>query len=124
MTLWTWHELSERVCGNPIVDLAILKKKAVYEGCEENSVTVKYLWQALADFSQEDRQLFVRFCWGRTRLPQSEDSPMWKDGFKIANASDIPQNGLPRGHTCFFQIDLPTYTDSRTCKERILYAVR
>lgn len=30
---------------------------------------MQLLWQALESFSHEDRRFFLRFVWGRSRLP-------------------------------------------------------
>jgi len=121
--LWSWRELEMRVCGNPEIDVDLLKKKCTYENCEESDQHVRFLWQALENFAQQDLQRFLRFCWGRSRLPP-EGSPMWNDGFKIAGAEDLTSNGLPRAHTCFFQIDLPKYESRQVCEDRVLFAIR
>lgn len=36
---------------------------------EQEDTKVKYLWEALENFSNEDRSRFVRFVTGRRRLP-------------------------------------------------------
>jgi len=122
-SLWSWRELELRVCGNPEIDLKVLRKHSHYEDLRESDAHVQYLWEVLESFGQQDLQRFLRFCWGRARLPP-EGSPLWENGFKIANGSDISPNGLPRAHTCFFQIDLPRYESKQKAEERILFAIR
>lgn len=39
------------------------------EELEQEDTKVKYLWEALENFSNEDRSRFVRFVTGRRRLP-------------------------------------------------------
>lgn len=124
MALWRWQDLEAAVCGRPEVDISLMRKKVVYNGVTESQQEVQFLWRALEEFSQEDRQNFLAFCWGRSRLPPSEDSSQWGEGFKICAGNDLPQDGLPRAHTCFFQIDLPSYSTFELCKARVLYAVR
>eukprot|EP00930_Biecheleria_cincta_P024703 TRINITY_DN17656_c0_g2_i1.p1 TRINITY_DN17656_c0_g2~~TRINITY_DN17656_c0_g2_i1.p1 ORF type:complete len:2961 (+),score=516.66 TRINITY_DN17656_c0_g2_i1:894-8885(+) len=124
VALWGWQDLQLAVCGSPEIDIRILKKKAHYENCTPRDERVVYLWQLLEEMSQEDRQSFLSFCWGRSRLPPMEDSPLWGDGFKITGASDLPADSLPRAHTCFFQIDMPAYSSLEVCKARVLYAIR
>jgi E3 ubiquitin-protein ligase HECTD3 len=121
--LWKWRDLERRVCGNPEIDLTIIRKHARYDGFSEIDQVVRFMWQALETFDQDDLQSFVKFCWGRSRLPP-EGSSHWGEGFKVARASDIPASGLPRAHTCFFQFDLPPYTSLQQTKERILFAIR
>lgn len=122
-SLWSWRDLELRVCGNPKIDVKVLRRHTRYDGVNESDEHVQYLWQALESFSQQDLQRFLRFVWGRSRLPP-EGSKLWREGFKIASGSDISRNGLPRAHTCFFQIDLPRYDDKHLAEERILFAIR
>ena len=42
---------------------------AHYEDMEENDTRVKFMWEALTSFSNEDRSRFLRFVTGRRRLP-------------------------------------------------------
>lgn len=122
LSLWCWHDLELRVCGNPFVDVEALKRHASLDGYKEGDAPVRYLWHTLTSMGQEDLTRFVHFCWGRSRLPP-EGSSQW-DVFKITLAADIPADGLPRAHTCFFQLDLPRYPSRQVAAEKILYAVQ
>ena len=42
---------------------------AHYEDLDEEEARVKYMWQALDNFSNEDRSRFLRFVTGRRRMP-------------------------------------------------------
>jgi hypothetical protein len=121
--LWSWRELENRVCGNPKIDTQVMRKHTRYESCSETDQHVRFLWQVLDSMGQQDLQRFLRFCWGRSRLPP-EGSPLWENGFCICGADDLNPTGLPRAHTCFFQIDVPRYENKRIAEERILFAIR
>eukprot|EP00927_Polykrikos_kofoidii_P002886 TRINITY_DN11153_c2_g1_i1.p1 TRINITY_DN11153_c2_g1~~TRINITY_DN11153_c2_g1_i1.p1 ORF type:complete len:2849 (+),score=400.83 TRINITY_DN11153_c2_g1_i1:249-8549(+) len=123
LSLWSFRDLEFRVCGDPRVDIALMKARVIYESCSPEETRVQWLWAALESFSQQDRQCFIRFCWGRSRLPP-EGSPIWGDGFRVCGASDLPDDGLPRAHTCFFQIDLPRYSTRQIAIDRIRYAIQ
>jgi len=123
LSLWSWRDLEHRVCGDPRVDVQLMRRKVQYESTSEDEPRVRYLWAALESYSQQDLQLFLRFCWGRSRLPP-ESSPLWGNGFIIAGVSDLPEDALPRAHTCFFQIDVPNYTSEQICTERVRYAIQ
>ena len=41
MALWSWRDLERRVCGEPTVDLALLKKHAHYENVEADAPRVR-----------------------------------------------------------------------------------
>ena len=42
---------------------------AHYEDLESTDTRVGYMWEALTNFSTEDRSRFLRFVTGRRRLP-------------------------------------------------------
>lgn len=123
LSLWSWRDLEIRVCGNPTIDVELLKKYAIYESIEKDHDAVKFMWKALETFSQDDLKHFVRFVWGRSRLPP-DGNHLWGNGFKITGARDIPPEGLPRAHTCYFQIDLPLYENQQVATKQIQFAVR
>ena len=68
--MFSWKDLELSVCGDPKIDIEALKNHTTYTGgLTANSPVVKYFWKTLNSFSQEERQLFLRFVWGRNRLP-------------------------------------------------------
>eukprot|EP00937_MAST-01D_sp_MAST-1D-sp2_P000642 g642.t1 len=123
MNLWTWRDLERMVAGDPNPDIARLKRKTKYENIAEDAAEVKMLWDMLEDFGPEDRARFLLFVWGRSRLPFSDE---WEPShFKITrkSCSGNPNDTLPSSHTCFFQLDLPPYTDAAKARAKILYAI-
>ena len=77
LNLLTWREIETLVCGKPILDLDLLKQNTVYRGCSETDALIEFFWKALAEFSPEERSMYLRFVWGRSRLPlTSKDFPM------------------------------------------------
>jgi hypothetical protein len=100
--------------------LELLRKHTVYQGIAQSSPLIKYFWQTLESFTQEERQMFLRFVWGRSRLPISESD--WSQQFTIQplRAGD---ESLPISHTCFFSIDLPNYSSFEVCKAKLSYAI-
>lgn len=51
------------------MDVLLLKSKTIYQGYTPDHPTIVYLWRILEKFSDEDKSLFLRFAWGRSRLP-------------------------------------------------------
>uniref|UniRef100_A0A7S4SXW0 HECT-type E3 ubiquitin transferase n=1 Tax=Alexandrium monilatum TaxID=311494 RepID=A0A7S4SXW0_9DINO len=119
--LWPWQTLEERVVGVSHIDVALLRKKTIYEGYEQGDPAVGRFWAALESFSQDELRSFLHFTWGRSRLPP-EASDKWGPGFKISRAgrSDM----LPLAHTCFFQLELPAYDTQEVMKDKLLFAVQ
>merc|ERR1712176_665803 len=71
--------------------------------------------------SQANRSDYLRFVWGRSRLPYLSD---FERKHKINKCSKTPANEyLPTGHTCFFTLDLPMYTSKQICYDKLLYAI-
>jgi hypothetical protein len=84
------------VCGNPEIDLEVLRKHTVYNSISATSSLVKYFWQTMESFNTEERQMFLRFVWGRSRLPVSEGD--WVQQFTI-NPLIAGDDKLPIAHT-------------------------
>merc|ERR1712032_884664 len=80
---------------------------------------VKYMWEALESFNHEQRGAFLRFVWGRSTLPITEE---WDQPFKVKIAGR-GDDRLPCSHTCFFAIDLPVYSSVETCRAKLLYCI-
>lgn len=69
MRMYTWKELEYKVCGKPSIDLHHLRAITKYSGCSEEDETVKRFWRVLEAFSDEEKSLYLKFVWGRSRLP-------------------------------------------------------
>lgn len=64
---------------------------------------------------------YVRFTWGRSRLPMSSS---WSNKHTIQRrGGGNPDKSLPVSHTCFFSIELPPYTTLERMKWGIMTAV-
>ena len=70
------------------------------------------------EFSQEERASYLKFVWGRTRLPIEPGQTR----HKIKLVPGWAANALPQSHTCFFTLDLPPYQTDEMCRSRIIYA--
>ena len=58
------------VSGRTEINVELLKKNTVYRGDYKGTEPViGYFWEVLKNFSDEERELYLRFVWGRSRLP-------------------------------------------------------
>ena len=124
LALLTWEQLELLACGAKDIDLDILRTRTKYGvGVSPGQRHVRYLWQALRRFTPERRGLFLRFVWGRTRLPSTPAE--WGDArFTLhTRHSSNPDAAFPVAHTCFFSLELPVYSSAAICYERLLYAI-
>lgn len=109
LALLRWDELERMVCGSPTVDIELMKSACEYASCSASDEHVVWFWEVMeTDFTEEDRKAFLRFAWGRSRLP------LTRAGFtqllKIQNFTKTPcDRYLPVSHTCFFSIELPRF---------------
>uniref|UniRef100_A0A3Q3LEJ3 HECT domain containing 3 n=1 Tax=Mastacembelus armatus TaxID=205130 RepID=A0A3Q3LEJ3_9TELE len=115
LDLLTWHEVEKKVCGDPEITVEALKRLTRYEDLEQSDVRVQYLWEALTNFTNEDRSRFLRFVTGRSRLP----APIYifpdKQGSETTDA-------LPQSSTCSSTLYLPNYPSAKVCEEKLRYA--
>jgi len=124
LSLFTWQQLELLTCGARDIDLEVLRSKTKYGvGVSPSQRHVRYLWQALRRFTPENRAAFLRFVWGRTRLPATPTE--WGDvRFTLhTRHSSNPDAAFPVAHTCFFSLELPAYTSYAVTHERLLYAI-
>ncbi|KAG1709280.1 hypothetical protein DVH05_019923 [Phytophthora capsici] len=120
LTLLTWQELEILACGSPKIDLDLWKRHTRYDGYAEDDPTVLLFWEALAEFSDEQRADFVRFAWGRSRLPRGK----WPQPFKLSKKGGRDATrSLPVAHTCFFSVELPPYTSLETMRSMLLATI-
>ena len=116
------EELSEMMCGNPYVDVDLLKQVVEYDGYSQNDDVITYFWSTLNEMTNDERKQFLQFVWARNRLPMREsdfDAP-----FKIQKDTSKGEQALPSASTCFFTLTLPEYTNQETLREKLLFAIR
>ena len=70
----------------------------------------------LQSFDDVERSQFIRFAWGRTRLPRGR----WEQHLTISRlATADGEESLPVAHTCFFQVELPPYSSEEKMREKL-----
>jgi len=121
LSLFSWYDLEILTCGTPDINLETLRKHTIYRGINVHSPLIRNFWRALDSFNNLERQMFLRFTWGRSRLPISESD--WNQQFMIRPLKTNDDTHLPISHTCFFSLDLPTYSTYKVLRKKILYAI-
>lgn len=109
--------------GKQTVNIEELRAYCIYQGKSNFNDThdsIVYLWRAIREFTEEDRRLFLKFFTGSSRVPlDGYDPPI-----NITEGEDMAHNSLPKAHTCFNQLVLPTYSSYEVSKDRLLFAIR
>ncbi|NXE36818.1 HECD3 ligase, partial [Ptilorrhoa leucosticta] len=107
LDLLTWQELEKKVCGDPEVTVDALKRLTRFEDFEPQDTRVQYFWEALNNFTNEDRSRFLRFVTGRSRLP----ARIYIYPDKMGGSSSL---------SLFFF--LPAIPRAKVCEEKLRYA--
>ena len=115
----TPDELELIICGTQFLDFHELKKACQYEDYEKDSETIKYFWEILLDFGEEEKKKFLSFVTGCDRAPIDGLGSL---PITISHGgSDLTQ--LPSAHTCFNNLILPDYKNKEKMKKALLTAI-
>ena len=70
LPLFTAGELEAMICGKREISIDYLRANTRYRSpISSHDRHVTMLWDVLQSFNHEERQLFIRFVWGQSRLP-------------------------------------------------------
>jgi len=103
----TWDEVELRACGPKDIDLEALKAITNYYGASSDHKTIKMFWQMFDSFTQEERRKYLKFVWGRSKLPADTSDLNDQHGIQVCSGRAV--DALPEAHTCFFSVDIPVY---------------
>lgn len=124
LSLFTGYELETMVCGSPDIPLHLLKSVATYKGIEPSASLTQWFWEVMESFSNTERSLFLRFVWGRTRLPRTIADFRGRDFvIQVLDKYNPPDHFLPESYTCFFLLKLPRYSCKQVLEEKLKYAI-
>ncbi|XP_057215683.1 E3 ubiquitin-protein ligase NEDD4-like isoform X10 [Triplophysa rosa] len=120
------NELELLMCGLGDVDVNDWRQHTIYKnGYCPNHPVIQWFWKAVLLMDAEKRIRLLQFVTGTSRVPMN--------GFAELYGSNGPQlftieqwgtpDKLPRAHTCFNRLDLPTYESFEDLREKLLMAV-
>lgn len=127
LNIVNYKELEQWVCGKAEVDIDLLKRHTKYVGFLETDAVIQYFWETLQECSSEDRLKFIKFCWGQERLPAlDQEYTRTSTRFQIKQRmqDSYGDGALPKADTCFFNLELPSYSSKEVLKEKLLLAIR
>jgi len=64
----SWDDVELRACGPKEIDIEQLKKVSEYN-VDSNHKSIKMFWDMFEKFSQEERRKYLKFVWGRSKMP-------------------------------------------------------
>lgn len=126
ISIFNEHELELLISGLPDIDLEDLRANTDYHGYRPTDDQIAWFWSALKSFSREEQALFLQFVTGTSKVPL--------EGFVALQGMRGPQKFnihkafgshlLPTAHTCFNQLDLPSYGSEEETREKLLLAIK
>jgi len=124
-SLMTGPELQDIMCGNPDIDVDLLRRVVEYEGYDENDDVITNFWEVLREMTSRDRKLFLQFVWARSRLPVrlSDFDTTFTIQRDTKCAGGEEDSALPSASTCFFSLTLPEYQSKDLLKKKLLFAI-
>lgn len=89
------YEFETLICGQTEIEVSDLQQNVQYKNCSSSSQLIKWFWEAVNEFNQEERMGLLFFITGSSSIPYSG----FKD-FKITiSKSNKDPNSLPISHT-------------------------
>jgi len=126
LSIFNEQELELLICGLPDIDYNDLKANTEYKGFNPSSEVISWFWQIVEDMTQEEKALLVQFVTGTSKVPiQGFKQLQGMNGiqrFQIHKGQG--EDRLPTAHTCFNQLDLPSYTSLKSMRKNLLLAIR
>jgi hypothetical protein len=122
LNFMSWQDLDLRATGAKTIDVEALKKVTTYDSCDVDHKVVKFFWQTFEGMTNDERSQYLKFVWGRSRLPMNIDSISRKHCIEFFKGRS--KDSLPISHTCFFRVDFPDYSTIEIFKQRLLYAIQ
>ncbi|SSD60565.1 uncharacterized protein SCODWIG_02326 [Saccharomycodes ludwigii] len=104
------------------IDIDNLRANTEYGGFTEDDITIKYFWEVLDEFDDEQRSKFVKFITSVPKPPLQGFQSL-NPKFGIRNAGYTNRNRLPTASTCVNLLKLPDYRDKELLREKLLYSI-
>ncbi|KAI1608030.1 E3 ubiquitin-protein ligase HUWE1 [Exophiala viscosa] len=119
------QELELLVSGLPEIDVDDWKAHTEYHNYTANSPQITWFWRIVRGMSNEERAKLLQFVTGTSKVPLNgfKDLEGMQGNTLFSIHKDPSQTRLPTSHTCFNQLDLPSYDDYETLKSNLMTAI-
>jgi E3 ubiquitin-protein ligase NEDD4 len=131
LSVFDFQEVELLLCGLPDISVKDWQLHTEYMGAYEETGSghkvVKMFWEAVGEFSGEQRGKLLQFVTGTSGVPATGFASLQGNDGNIrkfaVNSLTLEQSVFPKAHTCFNRIDLPLYTDKATLVKFLSMAV-
>eukprot|EP01091_Cochliopodium_minus_P009951 TRINITY_DN2563_c0_g1_i3.p1 TRINITY_DN2563_c0_g1~~TRINITY_DN2563_c0_g1_i3.p1 ORF type:complete len:558 (-),score=144.45 TRINITY_DN2563_c0_g1_i3:111-1784(-) len=114
------EEVELLICGSKELNFKDLENKTTYEsGYSKDHIVVKWFWEVVHSFTEEQKKKLLSFSTGSDRSPIGGLKNL---KFIIAKHGDGDER-LPQTHTCFNHFLLPEYSSKECLQQKLLKAI-
>ncbi|XP_059838308.1 E3 ubiquitin-protein ligase HACE1 isoform X5 [Hypanus sabinus] len=125
--LFDEYELELLLSGMPEIDVTDWQHNTEYtSGYDKEDPVIKWFWDVVKEFTQEECVLLLQFVTGSSRVPHGGFAYlMGGSGLQKFTIAAVPytSNLLPTSSTCINMLKLPEYPSKENLKDRILVAL-
>ncbi|KAK6740124.1 hypothetical protein RB195_008539 [Necator americanus] len=126
LRVFTVDQVELVLSGSREIDLEDWRKNTEYRGGYfDEHVVIEWFWDRVSQMSNADRLKLLQFVTGTSSIPF--------EGFAMLRGSNGPkrftiekwgeESALPRAHTCFNRLDLPSYPTRHILKAKLHTAI-
>lgn len=101
------------------LDFRSLQKSTRYVGIEPSDQNIKWFWEIIHEFNDEQKKEFLLFATGSDRSPLRGLETL---NFTIT-ATGLDDNRILSSHTCFNDVILPRYSTKEIMRVKLLQAL-
>ena len=128
ISIFNHRELELVISGLPTIDIKDWKRNTLYENYNEQTPIIKYFWEIIESYDNDERAEFLQFVTGSSKVPLEGFCALQGIGgvnkFLISKVFDKNYDRLPTAHTCTNQLDLPEYPNKEILKQRLKVALK
>ena len=115
-----WQTFERRCTGEKTINLDRLKSITEWPNNNTEHAIVGRFWRVFEAFNEAERGAYLKFVWGRCRLPIDLTNLSHKHKVNLSTGMD--KTAFPQAHTCFFTIDMPDYQTDEMMSNRLRVA--
>lgn len=122
------HELELLICGLSQIDIDDWRAHTKLKNCTPDSPLVNWFWDVVRSYGEDKRARLLQFVTGSPRVPiqgfkglqgiNSELRP-----FTIHVVRNSCTDNLPKSHTCFNRLDMPSYETYDKLRDKLTQAI-
>ena len=95
-----WSTFDSRCTGEKEVSIERLKSITSFPNNSSDHAIIERFWRVFEGFTNEERMSYLKFVWGRCRLPIDLENLSYKHQVRLM--TDMNKRSFPQAHTCFF----------------------